>query len=108
MTDRLQHDHLPLWKRCTVVAALLLSAGAITPITCFASYGHNHNHNSSYSHAKCRAVDGGDGGYAKGISGGGDAAGGGDCFFNGRKGGPGGDEGTHSYGANGGNVIFAN
>ena len=104
MTDRLQRGQLPLWKRCTVVTALLLSAGALTPITCFASHSHYGKH-SSYSHATCHAGDGGWGGIAKEGSGGGNGSGGGDCFYSGTKGGPGGTQGAYSKGANGGDVI---
>ena len=103
-TERLHRGPLPLWKRFTLVTALLLSAGAITPITCFASHSHYGKH-SSYSHAICEAGNGGDGGISKQGSGGGNGSGGGDCFFSGTKGGPGGTQGAYSKGANGGDVI---
>ena len=59
LIDRLQRVHLPLWKRLTVVTALLLSAGAIVPVTCFAhaGYHHNHHHNRYIGYATCVAGD---------------------------------------------------
>ena len=110
LIDRLQRVHLPLWKRLTVVTTLLLSAGAIAPVTCFAHVGlhhHNHHHNRYIGYATCVAGDGGDGGIAIGGSGGANGAGGGDCMYNSAKGGPGGNQGAGSKGATGGNVILA-
>jgi hypothetical protein len=118
LINRLQHVHLPLWKRLTVVTTLLLSAGALAPVACFAHAGahtglglhlhlHHHHRDRYIGYATCVAGDGGDGGIAINGSAGGNAAGGGDCMYNSAKGGPAGEQGAGSTGASGGNVIFA-
>jgi len=100
-TDRLQHGHLPLWKRCALVSVLLLSAGVLAPVTCFAHY-------ASYSSPnKCMAGDGGYGGYAKYESSGAYGGAGGDCVFEyGAKTGAGGTQGDYSKGADGGDIVL--
>jgi hypothetical protein len=100
-TDRLQGSHLPLWKRCVLVSVLLLSAGALAPVTCFAY------HSSYSSPSKCIAGRGGPGGIAKYRSSGTNGGPGGDCVFaHGAKTGTGGIQGDYSRGANGGNIII--
>jgi hypothetical protein len=108
LTASLGRVHLPLWKRLTLVTTLLLSAGAIAPVTCFAHHGsyHHHHHNRYIANAQCVAGDGGDGGIAIGASTGGSGGPGGDCVIGGAKAGSGGIQGAGSSGAGGGNIIY--